>query len=761
MADRSSAQLTLPARVVIFLLYVVGAYSLHVAVTGVWGPGPGGESLWLLSAVGLLSFRLFAARHFVHPQDSFATSVTGLFVLWAVDLSEATVALDFLSGLRDWTALFLAVVAVAGGAAILLKDIEPTEHPHLERLRSTSYWFNVTFGTGEIVFTIPALLGIFAFHPWELVTASALTAGWVILAAVEPLEAVTRFILTTLQDDDFPLVAGRIGTIQRIDTPNILRVSLDDADSWGDGKVHIAKLPDGDTVQVLPLFSQVHDEGLLGTGLILERSIDNSNGGPRLQNGSVFELESAPDRQTAVSQLYGFDGEAELVGFTVEGSQIGSVKFEAASDHPLNKGNVIFCEQRDRTIFYQINAVEASEESFDRNPLGRQIVTATQLGYPKEEGGFQWYSWAPEMNTPVFVPTKEELRGEVADQDQEEEDEESLVLGQVPETNINIKADFDSLAGYHTAVLGTTGMGKTELVFDIIRHGLDRGTHTVCIDFTGEYRPRLQDKDPQILGFDDDQIEELHEHVQAIETDKFGGREQKEDLYQYIDEELKPEVREEVNTFLSDEGGNLGIFALEEIANTRATLRATELYISELFRWAREHRGARQILLAVEEAHTIIPEMNVFGYDKSDTQAVVGRMSQIALQGRKYGVGLLLVSQRTALVRKTILSQCNTYICFSLVDQTSLKYLSNVLGPTHGKMVPTLEPREIIVSGKGIDADRPVMAEIPYDPAKEEASEELDAFGREIDGENEDDPEMDDRAEGEAGLLDEEDDLPF
>ncbi len=123
--------------------------------------------------------------------------------------------------------------------------------------------------------------------------------------------------------------------------------------------------------------------------------------------------------------------------------------------------------------------------------------------------------------------------------------------------------------------------------------------------------------------------------------------------------------------FCLQSGPSLGIFELPEITNTKATLRATELYLSSIMEWARNNRRARRVLIVLEEAHTIIPETMGAGFD-NDTQWIVGRISQIALQGRKYGVGLLIVSQRTALVSKSILSQCNTCITFSLFDKTSL-----------------------------------------------------------------------------------------
>ena len=117
--------------------------------------------------------------------------------------------------------------------------------------------------------------------------------------------------------------------------------------------------------------------------------------------------------------------------------------------------------------------------------------------------------------------------------------------------------------------------------------------------------------------------------------------------------------------------------------------------------------------MVLEEAHTVVPEVNLFGWDRNETNAVIGRISQIALQGRKYGVGLLLISQRTALVSKTLLSQCNTVITFSLVDKTSLEYLSSVYSPEHVQVIPNLESLRALAYGKGIRSQRPVIMEIP------------------------------------------------
>jgi DNA helicase HerA-like ATPase len=131
-------------------------------------------------------------------------------------------------------------------------------------------------------------------------------------------------------------------------------------------------------------------------------------------------------------------------------------------------------------------------------------------------------------------------------------------------------------------------------------------------------------------------------------------------------------------------------------------------------------------VIVLEEAHTIVPEMSLYGrFDRTETEGVLGRISQIALQGRKYGVGLLLISQRTALVSKTLLSQCNTVLSFGMHDETGLKYLANVFSTDHVSAIPNLKRFQVIAFGKGIKSERPVIFEIAEDPDKQKASELL------------------------------------
>lgn len=499
-----------------------------------------------------------------------------------------------------------------------------------------------------------------------------------------------------------------------------MRVLLERQELWHTKSVLAARLASGSHVHVLPLFSQLREDSILGTGLVSGTvELDEA-----MSPGSVFELSECPNRDQVVATLLG-DAEtsAKLIGFVVEGSTISQIQFEVAIEVDLQEGLVIFCITAGRRVYYQIVSARTDEETFDKNPRGTLRVTATQLGIPDDEKGFAWYPWVPGMNTPVFQPS---TVLQPTSKNENIVDTGLFQLGLIPGTNYGVKINFNKILEFHTAVLGVTGVGKTELVFDLIRNGLgSRASKIMCVDFTGEYIKRLHNYAPTPLGLSSEHISELESLTEAIEEGEFSAGKEKKALRAFL-EHIHPEITAKVDEFLKAEGPGLAIFELNEIANTRATLRATELYLSEIFRWAKEHRRAREILLVLEEAHTVIPEFNLFGYDRSDTAAVVGRMSQIALQGRKYGVGILLVSQRTALVSKTVLSQCNTYFCFSLVDKTSLDYMANVFGTEHLTVIPNLRARQLVAYGPGIHSEKPLILEIPYDEEKKRACDSLD-----------------------------------
>lgn len=105
------------------------------------------------------------------------------------------------------------------------------------------------------------------------------------------------------------------------------------------------------------------------------------------------------------------------------------------------------------------------------------------------------------------------------------------------------------------------------------------------------------------------------------------------------------------------------------------------------------------IAIMCDEAHLYIPER--MQADSSDAVAVE-IFERIAKEGRKYGIGLVVISQRPSEVNRTVLSQCNNVVAMRLTngdDQSVIKrLLPDSLG-SFGDLLPVLDVGEALVVG--------------------------------------------------------------
>jgi uncharacterized protein len=112
-----------------------------------------------------------------------------------------------------------------------------------------------------------------------------------------------------------------------------------------------------------------------------------------------------------------------------------------------------------------------------------------------------------------------------------------------------------------------------------------------------------------------------------------------------------------------------------------------------------ERSKRHPIALMCDEAHLYIPERA--SADSSDAISVE-IFERIAKEGRKYGIGLVVISQRPAEVNRTVLSQCSNVIAMRLTngdDQAVIKrLLPDSLG-SFGDLLPVLDTGEALVVG--------------------------------------------------------------
>lgn len=116
---------------------------------------------------------------------------------------------------------------------------------------------------------------------------------------------------------------------------------------------------------------------------------------------------------------------------------------------------------------------------------------------------------------------------------------------------------------------------------------------------------------------------------------------------------------------------------------------------------------AARVCLVYEEAHSLVPEWNSVAFD-GDKTATAGTARAI-LQGRKYGMGCLLITQRTANVTKTILNQCNTIFAMRTFDDTGKEFLSNYVGRDYAETLSSLPERQAVFYGRASSCENPVL----------------------------------------------------
>ena len=163
--------------------------------------------------------------------------------------------------------------------------------------------------------------------------------------------------------------------------------------------------------------------------------------------------------------------------------------------------------------------------------------------------------------------------------------------------------------------------------------------------------------------------------------------------------------------------------------------------LSQLFE-ARKAGTVPPGLVVVEEAHLFCPERGFMRTTSGDV------LRTIASEGRKFGLGLMIVSQRPAKVDKNVLSQCSTQIIMRVTNPNDLKAITKSLEGISSELEEEIKR---LPSGVALlvspDIPRPVMVQIrvrrskhggmstevsdesdmEVEPVEEEAEEETEA----------------------------------
>ncbi len=118
-------------------------------------------------------------------------------------------------------------------------------------------------------------------------------------------------------------------------------------------------------------------------------------------------------------------------------------------------------------------------------------------------------------------------------------------------------------------------------------------------------------------------------------------------------------------------------------------------------------------VLILDEAHTFINEDLTSDNSDSAARTCCRTIERIAREGRKFGLGLVLASQRPSEISPTVLSQCNTFLLHRIVNDRDQNLVKRLVPDGLSDMlreIPSLPSRRAILLGWGAPA--PLVVEI-------------------------------------------------
>lgn len=134
-----------------------------------------------------------------------------------------------------------------------------------------------------------------------------------------------------------------------------------------------------------------------------------------------------------------------------------------------------------------------------------------------------------------------------------------------------------------------------------------------------------------------------------------------------------------------------------EVAGPLTAMVARILFQYKLYQTQAE-RDRDPLLLVCEEAHRYVPDRGEAEYAAAQTA-----VRRIAREGRKYGLGLMLVSQRPADIESTVISQCSTWVVLRLTNSADQQHVARFLPDGLAGMVralPALAQQEALFVGE-------------------------------------------------------------
>lgn len=702
-------------RLIILLLYLVGLLVASRAAMGSWIPPTSASGIWFYAALAaLLLGNLLVTPFFTNPANAISYAVASLVTLLPVNTWGAPNSSGF--DRFTWSAamLYVLVVLAAAVLAIALKD---SPQPFAKKAARSSQLFADEAGSPRAIFSVVFFFALITYHrtvPHEYLIISL---AWALFVGLRPLEGVAnvyrrlRLVWVTKQD------LSRLGEVVGHEAPGLVLIREGPDSSARFGDMVFARTESGQPGLLVALDHVGFASGRwlraihLKTATIAPAILHDTSVARAISEGSAFS--AAAGCVTSEASDLAEDTKGRLIGLVASDTNVGQLQIELVrADLDLQEGRLVEVEIKGQPVLYQVIKGLTKEEVLqEKNTRGFVRAQAKKIGsWNNARRSFDPVPWLPQPNQAVLLVRPEQ---ETVAKD---------AIGHFPGTAYPVRIDPDLLVTHNAAILGILGVGKSFLALELIERMMAAGSKIICLDFMAQYSQEL------VAIYDDTSD---RDELSELETIGPPGREN----FQRNKQEggsvraFSANVREQIGSFLApacerklkilnpakfevwqQESNQYpdGRAAMASLTACEITRIITEAALDTL--QAQGMTDKARCCLVYEEAHSLIPEFNAIASEGE--KAATNGTAKAILQGRKFGLGCLVITQRTANVTKTILNQCNTVFALRVFDATGMEFLKNYIGEDYAGVLSTLEDRHAVVFGRASSCRDPVLTRL-------------------------------------------------
>ncbi len=374
----------------------------------------------------------------------------------------------------------------------------------------------------------------------------------------------------------------------------------------------------------------------------------------------------------------------------------------------------------------------------------------------------------------VYRASKETLSAVMKKNFSGKEMETPIEIGNLEgNSDIAVFIDLEEIITKHMAVLGTTGSGKSHFTKLFIKRAVETENppEVFILDPHGEYKQGLIDMgvDPKLIKevkisdtlfpIYPEEVEELIKELgygQLISGNNKTVRKNRNTIVRWVKPDIgssgfKTGNLKELLSQIEDENGNnpltsdtyvtrtltgkwekqekvikdlrellnpneeekplIFILNLKEITDPQTRVNLAGLFMQELF--FKNRNETKRRLLILEEAHNFAPEKSYGDVSADKKNLALNAARKIAAEGRKFNLGIVVITQRPAQVSKYVLAQTNTQAMFRIINVNDLQAVETFVefaGRDITSLLPTLQTGSGVISDLAVPF--PVLTKI-------------------------------------------------